>query len=674
MTEHGPIQASRRLARRIGLLLTPAVYNIVNAAPAWAAGGAAVGSIWIGVTDSAGVPLGAYGLSLNNGSLTDVSAAPSALGMHWFYGIFLSIIGLSIFLVDSVLSFQWLAIISEPLDFMGTRLTAMVHSPSVLLAVGFAAACVVAINVVLGKVGRAASQTTVAVLLAYLAVALGNQPVSELVGPSGALAVGRDMGIEIVGELSGKPLTGDQAVTEMTQQLADHFARTPTLAWNFGADLDAAPYNCGAVWSTAITTGPLDKVKDAVKKGCPHGEELHEYAMSDPPNRKVVAFFAIVFALTMLLVFACLSGLVVVLGLSAIFWAMVAIVGLVIGWIPGGSQTLAIKAGLGAVASFVGMTIMVALVGITGLLVSALFSATGDVAVAMPMVPLLMLALFVALWRVRRRITERRNQAVETAKRFAAGGSESGHAQAPGQADSTVPTSTQNVRRLTRGAVKTGAKYAVTTVAPEAAPLLGAGEQLQHRLNAKNLKQGKRSGAKASNPSPTASAATQAPAAAPATPPKTRIATAAASATAITRSPATTTSPAPTAVQGTAGGTATSPLRPAAVRAPRPAASQPTDLRTPTPPSMPADSTEAPVASPNLQVRHPSPAPAGTSSSRPRRDDIAANAVPQAPRPALHWAIQNLSKLEDHDFDDENSFTEFYSDIRAQFTARTGQR
>lgn len=497
MTDRNPFAAARRLVRRTALLLTPSAYSLVNAAPAWAAGGTAVGAVWLGISDSADVPIGLYGLSLNNGSVTDPSAVPSSLSMHWLYGFYKSVIGYAIWLPDYAYSLRWLKIISGPVEFMGTQLTAMVHSPEVLLAVGFAATCFIAINVALGKVGRAAAQATVAILLACLAVTVGSKPIGEAVGPSGFLAMGRDIAAESVSELSGKSLSGDQAVKEMTQQLADHYVRTPTLVWNFGADLDAAPYNCGAVWSAAITTGPIDKVKDAVEKGCPHGEELHDYAMSDPDSRKTVAFSSLLFAPTMLFVHGCESILAIVLGIATIIWLIVAIVALVTGWIPGANQTLAIKAGLGAVVCFVGMTAMFALIGITGLLVSALFNAVGgDIAVAMPMVVVLIVALLVGMWFVRKSIVEHRKRTVQAVQRFTDGGGESGHSQAP----ASVPTTAQKVGRLTRGAVKTGVKYGISVVAPEAAPYLAAGDQLQHRVNAKRLKGDKRTSNRKSPP------------------------------------------------------------------------------------------------------------------------------------------------------------------------------
>lgn len=683
MTDKNPFAAARLLVRRTTMLLTPMVYSLVNAAPAWAAGGTAVGAIWLGISDSADVPIGSYGLSLNNGSVTDPSAVPSALSMHWLYGFYKSIIGYAIWLPDYAYSLRWLKIISGPVEFMGTQLTAMVHSPAVLLAVGFAATCFIAINVALGKVGRAAAQATVAILLACLAATVGSKPISEAVGPSGFLAMGRDIAAESVSELSGKSLNGDQAVKEMTQQLADHYVRTPTLVWNFGADLDAAPYNCGAVWSAAITTGPIDKVKDAVEKGCPHGEELHDYAMSDPDSRKTVAFSSLLFAPTMLFVHGCQSILAIVLGIATIIWLIVAIVALVTGWIPGVNQTLAIKAGLGAVVCFAGMTAMFALIGITGLLVSALFSAVGgDIAVAMPMVVVLIVALLVGIWFVRKSIVEHRKRTVQAVQRFTDGGSESGHAQA----QATDPTTAQRVSRLTRGAVKTGVKYGISVVAPEAAPYLAAGDQLQHRVNAKRLKGDKRTSSRKSPPpspsdiTPTAyePAATAGvaprfttPNQAPAPGPSTSTVAAAESAYPARRSGSSAANPAPQQRRAL--------TKPSAGPSSRPNRAGP---RTPGPGALDGS---APDVSVGGEARQQSTLLSGATTTRSGRSAAAASSSQdhppetERPTPGIHPAIAHLARQiaayqESTEEPDAAAVLESRGDVRGQRMARSKQR
>ncbi|MBS1693096.1 MAG: hypothetical protein JST91_12830 [Actinobacteria bacterium] len=495
--KRNPFRSAARAWRRIVLLLTPAMMSIINAAPAWAGTGATAAILWIGVTDSAHVPLGSYGLSLNNGSLTDPAAAPPALSMHWFYSLFLGIIATPIWLVNNVLSFKWLKVISQPFDFIGHQLTVMVHNPVVLTAIGLIAAAIIAVTFALGKVGKAAAQITTAILLAYISIALANKPVSELLGPNGALTMGRDIGVEISSELSGKPLEGQQAVDSLSQSLADHFARTPTLIWNFGQDLDAPPYNCGQAWSTAITSGPVDKVKDAVAQNCPNGQDLHDYAMSDPTSRKIIAFVAIIFALAVAIVFTYLCVQVVILALSAVFWAIVGIVALITGWIPGGSQNLALKAALDAVFSFAGMTGMVAIVGLTGTLAGAMFSAAGgDLVVAMPLVSLMLVAIFIALRKVRKGILKARERTVRALQRFnGSQGEISGATNILERLDplTAIPNATHRVTSLARHGATTAAKLGIAAAAPEAAPFLGAADQLQNRASIKNLRGSRRS-------------------------------------------------------------------------------------------------------------------------------------------------------------------------------------
>lgn len=492
----------RRLRRCITVLLTPAIYSLATAAPAWAVAGTA-GALWIGVTDSSDVPIGSYGLSLNNGSLADPGAAPASMAQTWFYSAFLTIIGLAVWLIDSVLNFGWLSIIADPIDYVGRQISAIALSPAVILAVGTIAAAFIAVNVLRGNLSRAAAQIATAVILLFLAVTVAHKPISELVGPNGGLALGRDIGIELSTELSGKAATGQAAVSEVTTTLADHFARTPTLVWNWGANIDKAPYNCGDIWSSAIKAGDIAVVKDKVAAGCPHGEQLHDYAMNNSTRMNITGFFAIVFALCVLLVFGYLCYQVVILALSALFWAIVAIVALITGIIPGGAQGLAIKAALDAVFALMGMTGYVAILGITGHLTSAMFNLTGDDAVmAMPLVSLLLVALFLALRRVRGGLVAARDRAAQSVSAFSGGAQTQRSATADGAPApagrsslldrldplTAVPHATDSAKKATSTAARVGLSVAV----PEAAPLIGTTDQLHSRLTAQTLRKNRR--------------------------------------------------------------------------------------------------------------------------------------------------------------------------------------
>jgi len=495
--------ACKRLAQRTALLLAPLAYSVARAAPAWATSGAAA-ALWIGISDSDAVPVETYGLSLNNGSLADPTAAPPALSMHWVYSFFLAIVSLPVWLVRNVESFHWLEIIAGPFDFLGNQLTAMVHSPTVVLAVGTIAAAIIGVTIAIGRFNRGVAMIVTAIVLAYLSVALGAKPLDALIGPSGTLTSGRDIGIETAAELSGKSTTGQAAVDAQSASLADNFIRIPTQEMNFGADIDAAPYNCGPTWSNAIKAADIDKVKDAVAT-CNDGKKLHDYAMADPTSRKLLVFFAVIFALTVLVVFGFLSVLVVILALSAIFWFIVALVALVTGWIPGNHQDLALKATLDGIFSFFGMIFFTAITGITGNLTGAMFAqaahadasnALGGAAivVAMPMVTLLLIALVIALWKVRRGLVSGRERAVRAVRAFTGRTATTSDNGLLDRLDplTAIPNATHRLTRLATHTAKTAAKTGLSTAVPEAAPFLQAADLLAARVNAKNLKSARR--------------------------------------------------------------------------------------------------------------------------------------------------------------------------------------
>ena len=480
---HQRLTAARRTA---GATISLGVMNLAAAPPALADGlGAAAIVSWINVTDSHGVQVGAYGLSLDNGSLTNPTAGASSLITHWLYGIFQTIIGLALWLVDNVLSFEWLNMLARPLNDLGPKLTAVALHPYLIVAVGTIAAVIIALNMVRGHVSKAGAQVGTAAVLALLAVTLANKPLAELIGSGGLLAQGRDIGLQLATALSpdSQAASGPYLVHRLSAGLADHFARVPTMVWNFGADLDGPTYHCGNVWSAAINAGDLDKVKDAVK-ACPNGKALHDYAIHGAAQHLTTGLMAVVFALAVLIVFGYLCYHVVILALSALFWAIVAVFAAVAGLIPGPAQTLAVKAALDAIFSWLGMAIYVAVVGVVGALSAALFNATSNSMVAMPLVTMLLIAVFFALRRVRAGLVSVRDNAAQKTGVFGKSNSPLGGPLAPG-AEATpghldrldpltsVPVITgkagHQARRAGKTMITTAGKLGSLITAPEAA-------------------------------------------------------------------------------------------------------------------------------------------------------------------------------------------------------------
>lgn len=614
------IQRLKSLRRTASTTISLALMNLAAAPPAAADAGTLALASWINVTDSHGVSVGAYGLSLDNGSLTNPTAGASSLITHWLYGIFQTIIGLALWLVDNVLSFEWLDVLAKPLNDLGPKLTAIALHPFLIVAVGTIAAVIIALNMVRGRVSKAGAQIGTAAVLALLAVTLANKPLAELIGSGGLLAQGRDIGIQLATALSpdSQSLSGRDMVHRLSANLADHFARTPTMVWNFGADLDGPGYHCGNLWSAAINAGDLDLVKDAVRS-CPQGRQLHDYAINGAAQHLTTGFMAVVFALAVLVVFGYLCYNVVILALSALFWAIVAVFAAVAGLIPGPAQTLAVKAALDAIFSWLGMAVYVAVVGVVGALSAALFNATSNSMVAMPLVTMLLIAVFFALRRVRAGLVSVRDNAAHKTGALGNGASPASSPLAPaadatpGQLDrldplTSVPVLTgqagQHARRAGKTAITTAGKLGRLIVAPEAAVPAAAASAAGHAA-AKVAAPRKRS---ATTPSaaPTTPAQSGQPApAAPPNPPGQRRPPAPPAGAPNTGSPQ---SPAPPAAASTTPPANRPPAAPAAPRAGAPRATRAPGRPNPAPPISPsATPSSAPTPTAPMSRIRPSP-------------------------------------------------------------------
>lgn len=601
----------RLRARIILVALSPFTIGLGTAGPAFAdtlGGVTAAGVAWLQVTDSHGVPVQAYGLSLDKGSVLNPSPVVDSRMASWLYSLFKAIIDLALWLLDNVLSFSWLRVVSEPLNFVGTQMARFALSPAVIGLFGTIAAVIIGIALARGFLSRAGAQIGTALMLALLAVTLAGRQVAEVLGPTGLLALGRDIAFEFATLFSpGGPRSGIQAVDAATTELADHFARTPTQLWNFGRSLDQLSPTCGRAWSDAIATGPLDKVKDAVQQACPGGQALHDYAMHTAADDSSTGFWAIVFALVVLVVFGYLSYHVVILGLSTLFWAIVTVFAAIAGFIPGPAQTLAVKAVLDALLSWLGMIAYVAAVCITGSLASTIFTTAGDQVAALPLTSLLLVALLVAVRKINKKLADWREASGHKAAQI---GANAGH---------TVPADLANMlSELSRPTYRPGTH--INRLDPLTA-VPAAGQRLR-RITTTGINKAKTATITATNPTAGTAASAAAKAKAVAAKPQTP------TATTTTRRAAARTGP------GTPTATLTWPTAPTSPRRTRAAAASLADpAATPAQPGPPTATGGARQAS-AAPTRPRSPKSGRRRQSAPRNATAHLTAVdPPPPSP-----------------------------------------
>ncbi|TDO06477.1 hypothetical protein EV580_6568 [Mycobacterium sp. BK086] len=280
------LAAHPRLARAAAVTLFThllALWSVVAAPPAVAATmAAALG--WTGITDSHGVPLGAYYLSVVSTSeaITQaglgLSADPSSWA-HWLAAAvttglthdtvaswlqaqasaYVLMISVALWLLRFALSSTWLAWLAtwcRPLLEAMRSLMAQLSVVPICLLLGLV---VGAYHLVWhGHRGRGWSIILSAFALGVVGLALTRNPLGELDPDHGLLTTARGLGFSVAqAAMNNGPITSGGTGTQvqsLTGLIADATIRTPLQLWNFGTPIDGIG-TCGPAWSAAILTG-----------------------------------------------------------------------------------------------------------------------------------------------------------------------------------------------------------------------------------------------------------------------------------------------------------------------------------------------------------------------------------------------------------------------------------
>jgi hypothetical protein len=286
---------------------TLAIWALATAPRATAATMAAALN-WTGITDSYGVPIGAYFLStvdtmeaLTEGG-PDVSVVDPGSWVKW--GAHALTTGLThetvaswvqaqascyIFLIAAVLWLlkfamsstwlSWLAIWFKPILEALRQLLVELHVFPICLALGIG---VGAFHILWhGRRGHGAAIILSAFAVGMLGLWLTRDPLGELTGNDGLINQARTLGFSVAqaatnnGPIAGGGATGQ--LSHLTSVLADALLRAPLQIWNFGTTVDSIG-SCGAAWSSAIMSGVRDAPAHAMAS-CGAPQALH-YAQS----------------------------------------------------------------------------------------------------------------------------------------------------------------------------------------------------------------------------------------------------------------------------------------------------------------------------------------------------------------------------------------------------------
>jgi hypothetical protein len=343
--------AARRTLTLVLTVHTLALWSLVSAPSAAAATGAAALG-WTGLTDTDGVPLGDYFLSIvdtseaitNNGQgidLLDPSSIPKwmvqatqvamthSLAASWLTteaAGFVFIIGIALWFLRFALSSSWLVALAglgRPLyNAVNNLITQMWLGPiAVTLCV-----TVGGLHMIRGRRGRGWAVIGSGALLTVLLLTVFRDPITDLYSDHGLLAIGRATGFQIAQAAAhnGSYAPGqslDAQLDGLLAQLITAAARHPLQVLNYGMVVDNVG-SCRGAWSAAIRAGGGDGDGPAHAMAACGAPQALAHAQHLDAGDTVLGGFFIVVAILLALFLWYVGITVLLVGLKALYFSI----------------------------------------------------------------------------------------------------------------------------------------------------------------------------------------------------------------------------------------------------------------------------------------------------------------------------------------------------------------
>ncbi|MEU2039587.1 hypothetical protein [Nocardia niwae] len=378
------ISASRRRRRTAWIVLALFVLfvfpGLVHAVSIAQTGTATQGTApnaatsWMNVKDSYGVNVSSYMLVVDRGGVFNLGNFAMWIILMPLFAVWqlLSITG--VWLPAKAMDFQWLNLLSAPLQAMARNLTAQIATPllaSTALAIG---AFFVGYFIVRALYAKAAVQVVTMIAFAIGGVFFLANPLAEALSDHGVLIQGRDLGLSVAAGLNGHNNPNpSQLVGTLQATMADNFVRLPLQVWNFGHVVDTNP-SCRAAWSAAMAAGSEDRVKGGMKS-C--GDSAAYAAVDNPGVGQIGAGLLLLLCAVILLAFAAyLSIKIMWAALDLIYYGFASIFGFAAGgYIYGPTQTFTVRCVVHGFIAAGKMAFFVIALGVYELLLGSLFRA-----------------------------------------------------------------------------------------------------------------------------------------------------------------------------------------------------------------------------------------------------------------------------------------------------------
>ena len=348
MTRSRKVRVGRWAGRVAAAAALMSVVLLAAAGPVWAFGADGSGQLgqtppvlsWIELTDSRGISIWNYELSLDRGGVTSPDKFFWSAVTDSAWGAYRSWCALALWFLDWVLSFDWLRIIAAPLLTAGDAMQSVVAQIGATKALLTITAVAAVVWMMCGRWATGIWELAIALVIASLASGVFAQPVRMLAGDRGLIAQSQQWGLSLSTTLAnhGEPAgqNAEQLRKAQMGQLVDTFVRAPTQLVNFGRVLDGG--KCEDVYNEALKGGPYgtkSTIRDKVN-GCDRA--LGEYAAQPTASMGLGSLLFMPASVVVLLLTIVLAGSVIAAGCNAMFQGLKAIVTLVTGLLPGGGR------------------------------------------------------------------------------------------------------------------------------------------------------------------------------------------------------------------------------------------------------------------------------------------------------------------------------------------------
>lgn len=331
---------------------------------------------WIDVKDSYGVSIWKYGLDLDEGGVTAVGKAVAAAFVQMIWSAYDVLVMLSLWLLDWVLSFEWLQTLATPILLLGDAMESVVDQLGLTTALLTVTAVVAVVYMARGRWATGVYEIGMSLILSALALGLLANPVEQVAGADGYLEQAHRAGLELSAALAnegeGTDKSTDQLREEQTARLADAFISDPFQVVNFGYVLDE---KCERLYAEAIDEREFGKAPEARKALQVCDSQAKDYA--DNPSFEMVMSALVFFpaGIAVMLLSVMISASVLVAGAWAMFQSVKLIVALVLALLPGNSRGPFWSSIAETIMALVMVVFTSAFLGAFLLVISALFAA-----------------------------------------------------------------------------------------------------------------------------------------------------------------------------------------------------------------------------------------------------------------------------------------------------------